>query len=127
MACWQRNQPCPIVALFGDDEALLNTFTGHLLANASAGVAVNAFPKLSAKGLLYKLSAQTKEASNKIQAVDAVLRQWHEKYPASKTSGMVVTLSAVQAMRDNGWEALGMLLSGAGVRSVVDAGPDRYP
>ncbi|AXF65550.1 MULTISPECIES: ExeA family protein [unclassified Leclercia] len=102
-----------IVALFGDDEALLNTFTGHLLAKTSAGVAVNAFPKLNAKGLLYKLSAQAKDASNKIHAIDAVLRQWHEKYPACKKSGMVMTVSAVQAMRDNCWEALGMLLSRA--------------
>jgi len=119
-----------IVALFGDDEELLNTFTAHLLAKSAAGVAVNAFPKLNAKGLLYKLSAQAKDASNKIHAIDGVLRQWQEKYPSCKKSGLVLTVAAVQAMRDNCWEALGMLLSraqesGLSLTLVLTGTPDQ--
>ncbi len=73
-----------IAALFSDDEDLLATFTGQVLAKSPAGVAINAFPKLNAKALLYKLSANAKDANNRIHAIDAVLRQWHEKYPSCK-------------------------------------------
>ena len=119
-----------IVALFGDDEALLNTFTTHLLAKASAGIAVSAFPKLNAKGMLYKLSSHTRDASNKIHAIDAVLREWQEKYPSCQKSGMVLTIAAVEAMRDNCWETLGMLLSrsqefGLSLTLVLTGTPDQ--
>jgi general secretion pathway protein A len=39
-------------------------------------LAINAFPKLSASSLLYKLNPGTKESKNRLQAVDAVLHQW---------------------------------------------------
>lgn len=102
-----------IAALFSDDETLLNAFTGQLLVTSPAGVAINAFPTLSAKALLYKLSASAKEAKSRLHAIDAVLHQWQEKYPACKTTGLVLTIAAVQALRDNGWNTLGMLLSRA--------------
>ncbi|MDU2021546.1 MAG: peptidoglycan-binding protein [Leclercia adecarboxylata] len=102
-----------IAALFSDDEDLLATFTGQVLAKSPAGVAINAFPKLNAKALLYKLSANAKDANNRIHAIDAVLRQWHEKYPSCKKNGLVLAIAATQSMRDNCWETLGMLLSRA--------------
>jgi len=102
-----------IAALFSDDEDLLATFTGQVLAKSPAGVAINAFPKLNVKALLYKLSANAKDATNRIHAIDAVLRQWHEKYPSCKKNGVVLAIAATQSMRDNCWETLGMLLSRA--------------
>ncbi len=102
-----------IAALFSDDEGLLNAFTSQLRAKAPAAITLNAFPKLNAKALLYKLSASVKETHNKIHAIDAVLRQWQGNYPTCKKTGMVLTIAAVQAMRDNCWETLGMLLSRA--------------
>ncbi|MEB6379143.1 peptidoglycan-binding protein [Leclercia adecarboxylata] len=101
-----------IIGLFSDDETLLGQFSSELLAQ-TPGVAVNAFPRLSASDLLYKLNPDNTDAKNRLHAIDAVLRQWHEAFPSCRNQGLVLSLSAIQAMRDNGWEVLGMLLSRA--------------
>jgi len=102
-----------IMGLFSDDETLLSQFSSELLAQTSAGVAINAFPKLSASALLYKLNPKNTDAKNRLHAIDAVLRQWHEAFPRCRTQGLVLSISAIQAMRDNSWEVLGMLLTRA--------------
>lgn len=108
----EKSRTPGIVGLFSDDESLLSQFSRELLAQ-TAGVAINAFPKLSASALLYKLNPKNSDAKNRLHAIDAVLRQWHEAFPRCRTQGLVLSISAVQAMRDNGWEILGMLLTRA--------------
>ena len=102
-----------IVGLFSDDEALLSAFTSELQTQSTAMVTINAFPKLNASSLLYKLNPGAKESKARLQDIDAVLHHWLENYPACRKQGMVLCISAVQAMKDNGWEALGMLLTRA--------------
>ncbi|URO00608.1 peptidoglycan-binding protein [Leclercia adecarboxylata] len=102
-----------IMGLFSDDESLLSQFSSELLAQTPAGMTLNAFPKLSASALLYKLNPKNTDAKNRLHAIDAVLRQWHEVFPRCRTQGLVLNISAIQAMRDNGWEILGMLLTRA--------------
>lgn len=102
-----------ILGLFSDDESLLSQFSSELLAWTPAGVAINAFPKLSASALLYKLNPNNSEVKNRLHAIDAVLRQWHEAFPSCRTHGLVLSISAIEAMRDNGLEVLGMLLTRA--------------
>lgn len=109
----QKSKMAGIAALFSDDEELLNAFTAKLRADSPVAVTINAFPKLNAKALLYKLSHAAQEAKHRVHAIDAVLRQWQESWPCCKKTGLILTISGVQAMRDNGWEALGMLMSRA--------------
>jgi general secretion pathway protein A len=59
-----------------DDAPLLGQFSDALKSATPDVLAINAFPKLSASSLLYKLNPGTKESKNRIQAVDAVLHQW---------------------------------------------------
>jgi general secretion pathway protein A len=102
-----------IVGLFSDDDALLSALTGELQAQSTAMVTINAFPKLNASTLIYKLNPKAKETKNRLQAIDATLNQWLDAYPACRKTGMVLCISAVQAMRDGGWEVLGSLLTRA--------------
>lgn len=55
----------------------------------SGAIAINAFPKLSASSLLYKLNPGTKESKSRIQAVDAVLHQWQGGKTATKPRSSV--------------------------------------
>ena len=109
----EKSRTPGIMALFSDDEALLAHFSSELLAHSSAAIGINAFPKLSASALLYKLNPKNPDAKNRLHAIDAALRQWHEAFPTCHTDGLVLSITAVQAMRDNSWEVLGMLLTRA--------------
>lgn len=109
----QTSKVAGIAALFSDDEELLNAFTAALQTASPAAAVINAFPKLNANALLYKLCAATQQSKQRLHAIDAVLHHWLERYPSCKTHGLVLCISAVQAMRDSGWEVLGMLLTRA--------------
>lgn len=109
----EKSRTPGIMALFSDDETLLAQFSGELAADAPAAVVINAFPKLNASALLYKLNPKNSAAKNRLQDIDAVLHHWHEAYPSCRIHGLVLSICAVQAMRDSGWEVLGMLLTRA--------------
>lgn len=71
----EKTQLAGITGLFSDDPLLLGQFSDALKSVNPGVLAINAFPKLSASSLLYKLNPGTKENKNRIQAVDAVLLQ----------------------------------------------------
>lgn len=71
-----------IIGLFSDEPELDNAFVEKLRNGGTPALAINAFPKLSASTLLYKLNPAAKEGKNKIYAIDAILRQWHEETPS---------------------------------------------
>ncbi len=105
----EKTQRAGITGLFSNDAPLLGQFNSAL-KSANAGVlAINAFPKLSASSLLYKLNPGTKESKNRLQAVDAVLRQWQE----GKAKAKVLVIAHTEAMKDNCREVLAMLLTRA--------------
>lgn len=106
----EKSQLAGITALFSDDACLSGQFSDALKSQDAGVLAINAFPKLSASSLLYKLNPVTKESKSRIHAIDAVLRQWHEEIPSRKVKGKVLVISHMQAMKENGWDVLGMLL-----------------
>lgn len=113
-----------IVGLFSNDTYLLNQFSDALKGPATQ--VVNAFPKLSASSLLYKLNPTTKECKNRLQAVDAILRHWQDEKVKSK----VLVISQIQAMKESALTALGMLLARAQERDfrlsiVLMGSPDQ--
>jgi general secretion pathway protein A len=103
----EKTQRAGITGLFADDTPLLGQFSDALKSASPGVLAINAFPKLSASSLLYKLNPGTKESKNRLQAVDAVLRQWQE----GKTK--VLAIAHTEAMKDNCREVLAMLLTRA--------------
>lgn len=109
----EKSRAPGIVALLADDDTLLTRFTDELQAQRTAMVTINAFPKLNANSLLYKLNPEAKEGKNRLQAIDAALHHWLEVWPGCRKEGVVLNISAVQAMKDNGWDLLGMLLTRA--------------
>ncbi|MGL4430845.1 MAG: peptidoglycan-binding domain-containing protein [Silvania sp.] len=113
----EKSRTPGVIGLFSDDEPLLSQFSSELLAQTT-GVAINAFPKLSASALLYKLKPDNTDAKNRLHAIDAVLRQWHEAYSSCRTHGLVLSISAIQAMQDKCWDVLGMLLTRAQERGL---------
>lgn len=105
----EKTQQAGVSGLFCDDARLLGQFS-HALKSAIPGVvAINAFPKLSASSLLYKLNPGTKENTNRIQAVDAVLHQWQ----GGKARMKVLVITHTEAMKESCREVLGMLLTRA--------------
>ncbi len=106
-----------VVGLFSDDDALLGAFIAELQAQKRAMVTLDAFPKLNASALLYKLNPKAKEDKNRLQAIDAILSLWLDTFPTCGKKGMVLAISAVQALREGGWEVLGMLLTRAQERA----------
>lgn len=105
----EKTQRAGIIGLFSNDAPLQGQFNSAL-KSANAGVlAINAFPKLSASSLLYKLNPGTKESKSRLQAVDAVLRQWQE----GKAKAKVLVIAHTEAMKDNCREVLAMLLTRA--------------
>ncbi|MEH0885933.1 peptidoglycan-binding protein [Enterobacter sp. UNJFSC 003] len=105
----EKSQQAGITGLFYHDSELLGQFSDALKASSSAVISVNAFPKLSASSLLYKLNPTAKESKNKLQAVDAVLRQWRD----ARASHKVLVITHAQAMKASGYDVLGMLLTRA--------------
>ncbi|HDR2161924.1 TPA: peptidoglycan-binding protein [Enterobacter cancerogenus] len=108
----EKTQQAGITGLFCHDAQLLGQFSDALKANSLAVLAINAFPKLSASSLLYKLNPGTKESHSRIQAVDAVLRQWQDA-SSRKSSRKVLVISHVEAMKENCRDVLAMLLTRA--------------
>ncbi|MFZ5294735.1 peptidoglycan-binding protein [Enterobacter bugandensis] len=105
----EKTQQAGVSGLFCDDARLLGQFS-HALKTATPGVlAINAFPKLSASSLLYKLNPGTKENKNRIQAVDTVLQQWQ----GGKARTKVLVITHTEAMKESCREVLGMLLTRA--------------
>lgn len=105
----EKTQQAGIIGLFADDAPLLGQFSDALKTANPDVVALNAFPKLSASSLLYKLNPGTKESKNRIQAVDAVLHQWQ----GGKTRAKVLVITHCEAMKDTCREVLAMLLTRA--------------
>lgn len=103
----EKTQRAGITGLFADDAPLLGQFSDALKSASPGVLAINAFPKLSASSLLYKLNPGTKESKNRLQAVDAVLRQWQEG------KAKVLAITHTEAMKDNCREVLAMLLTRA--------------
>ncbi|WP_449556789.1 peptidoglycan-binding protein [Huaxiibacter chinensis] len=103
----EKTRQAGIVGLFSNDTSLLNQFSDALKAPASQ--AVNAFPKLGASSLLYKLHPTTKESKNRLQAVDAILRHWQDEKLKSK----VLVISQIQAMKESALTVISMLLTRA--------------
>ena len=108
----EKTQQAGITGLFCHDAQLLGQFSDALKANSLAVLAINAFPKLSASSLLYKLNPGTKESHSRIQAVDAVLRQWQDA-SSRKNNRKVLVISHVEAMKENCRDVLAMLLTRA--------------
>ncbi|MRG30078.1 peptidoglycan-binding protein [Enterobacter cancerogenus] len=109
----EKTQQAGITGLFCNDAPLLGEFSDALKSHSQTVLAINAFPKLSASSLLYKLSPGTKESKTRIQAIDAVIRQWQDSASSRKPAGKVVIVSHMEAMKDNCREILGMLLTRA--------------
>ncbi|MFQ8719452.1 MAG: peptidoglycan-binding protein, partial [Enterobacter hormaechei] len=105
----EKTQQAGIIGLFCDDAPLLGHFSDALKTRHSNVLVINAFPKLSASSLLYKLNPVTKESKNRLQAVDAILRQWHE----GKAKTRVLVISHAEAMKESCREVLGTLLTRA--------------
>ena len=105
----EKTQLAGIIGLFCDDAPLLGQFIDALKASNNTVLAINAFPKLSASSLLYKLNPGTKAIKDRMQAVDAVLRQWQEE----KAKSRVVTIAHAEAMKESCREVLGTLLTRA--------------
>ncbi|HDW3273852.1 TPA: peptidoglycan-binding protein [Enterobacter asburiae] len=105
----EKTQRAGITGLFSSDAPLLGQFSSALKSANPGVLAINAFPKLSASSLLYKLNPGTKESKNRLQAVDAVLRQWQE----GKAKAKVLVIAHTEAMKDNCREVLAMLLTRA--------------
>ena len=105
----EKTQQAGIIGLFSDDAPLLGQFSDALKSAHPDVLAINAFPKLSASSLLYKLSPGTKENKNRIQAVDAVLHQWQ----AEKNRAKILIVSHCEAMKESCHEVLAMLLTRA--------------
>ncbi len=104
----EKSQQAGITGLFYHDSELLGQFS-DALKSSSAVVSINAFPKLSASGLLYKLNPSAKESKNKLQAVDAVLRQWRD----SRATQKVLVITHAEALKNNSYDVLAMLLTRA--------------
>jgi len=109
----EKTQRAGMMGLFGDDAQLLGQFSDGLKPGNSSVLAINAFPKLSASSLLYKLSPGTKESKSRIQAVDAVLRQWQEEPSSRKANAKILIIAHCEAMKESCRELLGMLLTRA--------------
>ena len=105
----EKTQLAGIIGLFCDDAPLLGQFIDALKASNNTVLAINAFPKLSASSLLYKLNPGTKVIKDRMQAVDAVLRQWQE----GKAKSRVLTIAHSEAMKESCREVLGTLLTRA--------------
>lgn len=105
----EKTQRAGITGLFSNDAPLLGQFSDALKSAAPGTLAVNAFPKLSASSLLYKLSPGTKESKNRLQAVDAVLHQWQGEKARTK----VLVITHAEAMKDTCRDVLAMLLTRA--------------
>ena len=58
----EKTQQAGIIGLFADDAPLLGQFSDALKSATPDVIAINAFPKLSASSLLYKLNPGTKES-----------------------------------------------------------------
>lgn len=99
-----------IMGLFSTEPELQSEFVENLRSKHPSAQVINAFPKLSANTLLYKLNPATKECKNKMQAIDAVLRRWQDEMPNRRAKGKLLVISAAEAIKDNGWEMLAMLL-----------------
>ncbi|MCM7511352.1 peptidoglycan-binding protein [Enterobacter hormaechei] len=104
----EKSQQAGITGLFYHDNELLGQFSDALKASSNAVISVNAFPKLSASSLLFKLNPSAQE-KHKRQAVDAIIRQWRE----AKSSRKVLVITHAQAMKASGYDVLGMLLTRA--------------
>ncbi|MBT9426944.1 peptidoglycan-binding protein [Enterobacter oligotrophicus] len=109
----EKTRTAGITGLFCHDTALLCQFSDALKAACRDVLSVNAFPKLSASSLLYKLSPESKENKSRVQAVDAVLRHWLEESTSRKTKSKVLVISHMEAMKESCREVLGMLLARA--------------
>ncbi|MCU6215021.1 ExeA family protein [Enterobacter bugandensis] len=105
----EKSQVAGIIGLFCNDAPLLGHFSDALKSSLPGAIAINAFPKLSASSLLYKLNPGTKESKSRIQAVDAVLHQWQGGKNRSKT----LVIRHAEAMKETCREVLGMLLTRA--------------
>ncbi|MCG3098160.1 peptidoglycan-binding protein [Enterobacter sp. DRP3] len=105
----EKTQRAGITGLFSDDLPLLGQFSDALRSANLNVLAINAFPKLSASSLLYKLNPGTKENKNRIQAVDAVLLPWQ----GGKTRSKVLVITHTEAMKDTCREVLALLLTRA--------------
>lgn len=99
-----------IMGLFSAEPSLNGEFIDNLCARNSAMLAIDAFPKLNASTLLYKLSPATKACKNKIHAVDAVLRQWQSESASRRNQGKLLAIATAEALKDTCWEVLAMLL-----------------
>ena len=109
----EKCQTTGVTALLSDDSYLASQFCDALKKHDDTLLAINAFPKLSASGLLYKLNTTTKESKTRIQAIDAVLRQWKDEMLSRKTTRKVLVISHIQSMKANCHDALSMLLTRA--------------
>ncbi|MET6677165.1 ExeA family protein [Citrobacter amalonaticus] len=109
----EKTRQTGITGLFCNDAPLLCQFSDALETANRDVLSLNAFPKLSASSLLYKLNPGGKESKNRIQAVDAVLSQWQAAMSSRKEKQKVLVISHMQAMKDNCRDVLGMLMSRA--------------
>lgn len=109
----EKTRQAGITGLFCDDAALLFQYSDALKSNGHDVLSINAFPKLSASSLLYKLNPESKESKTRLHAVDAMLRQWQEAPAFRKAKSKVLVISHVEAMKDNCRDVLGMLLARA--------------
>nr|WP_279114387.1 ExeA family protein [Enterobacter soli] len=109
----EKSQKAGITGLFSDDAHLLGHFSDALKTVNNTVLAINAFPKLSASSLLYKLNPETKASKSRIQAVDAVLHRWLEEPSSRKAKAKVLTIAHTEAMKESCREVLGMLLTRA--------------
>lgn len=99
-----------MMGLFSAEPELLSAFIENLREQHPCAQTLNAFPKLSGNTLLYKLNPATQTSKNKLHAVDAVLRLWQEESPSRRQKGKLLMISTAEAIKDNCWDVLAMLL-----------------
>ncbi|MBM3073622.1 peptidoglycan-binding protein [Enterobacter sp. RHBSTW-00994] len=109
----EKTQQAGITGLFCNDAQLSSQFSDALNISIRGMVTINAFPKLSASNLLYKLSPETQASKCRIHAVDTVLRQWQDASSSRKVKSKVLVISHTEAMKDSCFAILGMLLTRA--------------
>lgn len=109
----EKSQLPGVTALLSDDAFLTAQFADALKAQNTGMLLINAFPKLNATGLLYKLNTTTKESKTKFQAIDAVLHQWQQEPSARKCKGKVLVISHCQALKASCLPVLSQLLTRA--------------
>ncbi|HDR2752173.1 TPA: peptidoglycan-binding protein [Enterobacter asburiae] len=114
----EKTRQVGVTGLFCNDAQLTRQFGDALKKGDQTVLAINAFPKLSASSLLYKLNPGTKESASRIQAIDMVLGHWQQASSSRRATHQVLVISHIEAMKESCHDLLAMLLTRAQEREI---------